>query len=232
VGSGRVDCAKYGWTIVPCSVWSGHVEALAYHRLPGNLSAVRYECGPDSFRRREVPWARWWRSSCPRAGSTPAPRDGLGAYPGRVDPAAPSPFIVFQDGWSNLNPDGEVRAGIVLDNVVHAGQIPPVVGVFVDPGVLPGLLRPDARQNRNAEYGAVDDRYSTFIATEVLPLVNHRWTLSEDPPDAAITGEGAAAPAHSLPLGCVRTASAKLPGSCRVSSRSATTCSTATHIPT
>jgi enterochelin esterase-like enzyme len=108
--------------------------------------------------------------------------------PAGVDPASPSPFIVFQDGWLNLNPEGDVRAGIVLDNLVHAAEIPPLIGVFVDPGTFPDRADPDARKNRNAEYDAFDDRYSTFIVTEVLPVVNQRWALSETPSEAAITG--------------------------------------------
>lgn len=88
----------------------------------------------------------------------------------------------------NLNPDGEVRAGIVLDNLVDAGEIPPLVGVFVDPGVFPDVEDLDARKNRNAKYDAFNDRYATFITTEVLPVVNQRCALSKNSTDAAITG--------------------------------------------
>lgn len=36
-------------------------------------------------------------------------------------PAVPAAVVVFQDGWWYLDPDGEVRGGIVLDNLVHSG---------------------------------------------------------------------------------------------------------------
>lgn len=45
--------------------------------------------------------------------------------------------VIFQDGRLYLDPEGPVRAGIVLDNLVAGNLIPPTVGIFVDPGVDP-----------------------------------------------------------------------------------------------
>lgn len=45
--------------------------------------------------------------------------------------------VVFQDGRLYLDPEGPVRAGIVLDNLVAGNLIPPTVGIFVDPGGNP-----------------------------------------------------------------------------------------------
>ena len=178
-----------GWTTGLGSVLSGLVETVAYHRLPTDLSEVRYDYGPDSVRRPEVPTGETVEIDVPESRLFPGTvRRAWVHVPAAVDPAAPSPFIVVQDGWLNLDPDGVVRAGIVLDNLVHAGEIPPLVGVFVDPGVFPGVKDPDARKNRNAEYDAFDERYADFITTEILPLVTRRWALSDAPTDAAITG--------------------------------------------
>ncbi len=171
------------------SVASGRVESLAYRRLPVDLSKVRYAYGPDSFRRPEVARGETVAIDLPESSVFPGTRRRVWVHVSAgIDPALPSPFIVFQDGWLNLNPDGEVRAGIVVDNLVHAGEIPPLVGVFVDPGVFPDVEDLDARKNRNAEYDAFNDRYATFITTEVLPLVNQRLALSDNSTDAAITG--------------------------------------------
>ncbi|MGA5142925.1 hypothetical protein [Streptomyces azureus] len=46
-------------------------------------------------------------------------------------------MMVFQDGWWYLDPAAEVRGAIVLDNLIHRGDIPVTIGVFVDPGVFP-----------------------------------------------------------------------------------------------
>ncbi|MCW2735370.1 hypothetical protein [Nocardioides sp.] len=50
---------------------------------------------------------------------------------------------VFQDGGRFLDPEDDLRAAVVLDELVHAGDIPPMVGVFVD-----------AVEARSAEYDA------------------------------------------------------------------------------
>src|SRR5215212_734372 len=71
----------------------------------------------------------------------------------------PAPPMVFQDGWLYLDPDGAFRAGVVLDNLIHHGEMPATVAVFVDPGE-PG--------NRSAEYDPFDDIYATFLLKEVL----------------------------------------------------------------
>ena len=56
--------------------------------------------------------------------------------PAQYDPAAPAALMVFQDGRLYLDPEGDVRGGIVLDNLIHDGRIPVTIGVFVDPGVV------------------------------------------------------------------------------------------------
>lgn len=105
-----------------------------------------------------------------------------------VDPQAAAPFVLFNDGWWYLDPHGSVRAGVVLDNLVAAGDLAPTLGVFVDPGVYADREDPDERKNRNAEYDAFDDRYANFLVDEVIPLVEQRWRLSSDPADRAICG--------------------------------------------
>lgn len=101
--------------------------------------------------------------------------------PARYHPGTPAAVMVFQDGWWYLDPEGAVRGGIVLDNLIHQGDIPVTIGVFVDPGIYPDVADPDARKNRNAEYDAFDDRYATFLLTEILPQVRQRYALSDDP---------------------------------------------------
>ena len=147
---------------------------------------LRYEYGPDSFAREGTP-----------SGTTTELRiDGSSAYPGTrrrvwvhvpagVDPAAPAPVMVFNDGWWYLDPNGDVRGGIVLDNLVRSGAIPPLIGVFVDPGVFDPPHEP---KNRNREYDAFDARYADFLTGEVLPRIQERWNLSSDPRLRGICG--------------------------------------------
>ncbi|MQY37014.1 hypothetical protein SRB17_50160 [Streptomyces sp. RB17] len=79
--------------------------------------------------------------------------------------------MVFQDGWWYLGPAGEVRGAIVLDNLIHRGDIPVTIGAFVDPGVFPHAENP---KNRDNEYDAFDDQYVTFLLTEIIPQVAER----------------------------------------------------------
>lgn len=118
--------------------------------LPLDQEGVRYEYGPDSSRRPGVPHGftvelRWHSTADPRTVRTVWIH-----VPAAYDPAEPAGLVLFQDGWWYLDPDGEVRGGIVLDNLVHRGDIPVTIGVFVDPGIFEDVDDPVRRKNRNA----------------------------------------------------------------------------------
>ncbi len=96
----------------------------------------------------------------------------------------PSPFMVFQDGVI-------YNAPVVFDNLIAKKQIPPLIGIFIKPGVVPAA-NPNAlpRYNRSYEYDSVTDTYSRFLLDEFLPAIQkkHELALSTDPNDAAIAG--------------------------------------------
>ncbi len=147
--------------------------------LPVDQSDVRYAHGPDSAPQPGVPAGQTiefdWTSSAVYPGTS---RKFWVHLPARYDPSQPAALMVFQDGRWYLDPDGEVRGATVLDNLVHRGDIPVTVGVFVDPGVFDGAAEP---KNRNVEYDAFDDRYATFLLTEIIPQVTERYSISQDP---------------------------------------------------
>lgn len=76
--------------------------------------------------------------------------------------------MVFQDGGGYVDPLDDVRGAIVLDNLIEDGAIPPMIGIFVDPGVFPDIEDPRKRKNRNTEYDAFDSRYADFLVDEML----------------------------------------------------------------
>lgn len=161
-------------------------EVVPFHALPPQADGVSYAYGPDST---------------PRDGVLPGSIRVLeivdsAAYPGTVrkiwvhtahghDASAPASVMVFNDGWWYLDPEGDVRAGIVLDNLAHRGEIPSLVSVFVDPGVFPDAAEP---KNRNTEYDAEDARYADFLLDEVLPRVAETHALSPEPDRRGICG--------------------------------------------
>lgn len=152
---------------------------VPFRELPHDLDGVRYLHGPDSSPRPGVPPGTSVELRVDGSTTYPGTRRSIWVHvPAGHDPQLPSGLVVFNDGRWTLDPDGEVRGGVVLDNLVHRGALPQVLGVFVDPGVVVGAAQP---KNRNLEYDAFDDRYATFLLTEVVPLVAARWVVVDDP---------------------------------------------------
>ncbi len=112
--------------------------------------------------------------------------------PAQYAAAKPACVMVFQDGGAMLAETGEWRVSTVLDSLIQQGRIPPVIGVFIDPGVIPGLGN---RDNRSYEYEGPGDRYARLVSVEILPEVAARYNLSKDPNDYAIAGAGSGATA-------------------------------------
>ncbi|MBD9730000.1 alpha/beta hydrolase [Streptomyces caniscabiei] len=159
---------------------------MPYQSLPIDQSDVRYIHGPDSAPQPGVPAGETvafeWSDSEVYPGTF---RKFWVHVPAQYGPAEPASLMVFQDGWWYLDPAGEVRGGIVLDNLVHRGDIPVTIGVFVDPGVFPHAENP---KNRNNEYDAFDDQYVTFLLTEIIPQVAERYTIAQSPEQWGICG--------------------------------------------
>lgn len=127
-------------------------------------------------------------------------------YPGTVrdywvyTPAVPAPsngyaLMVFQDGSGFISETGRFKSADVFDRLIASGAMPPTVGVFVNPGVLPAQ-NPDSQQarfNRGYEYDALGDRYVRFLAEELLPEVAKSVKLTSDPNLRAIGGSSSGA---------------------------------------
>jgi enterochelin esterase family protein len=97
--------------------------------------------------------------------------------PAQYTAARPASLIVFQDAAWYTSLDFEVRAPIVLDNLVHKDELPVTVAVFVEPS-----------ENRNAEYDAFGDAYATFLLDEIIPAVRSDYAITDDPDEWAIAG--------------------------------------------
>ena len=166
---------------------------VPYRPLSLGLNDVRYAHGPDSHRHPDVPTGQvtaWtWNTSSVYPGTT---RTVWTYVPAQYDPTHPAALMIFNDGWWYLDPDGEVRGATVLDNLIHRGDIPVTIALFVDPGVFPAPAahnaQPAQRKNRNAEYDAFDERYATFLLTEIVPHVTSRYAVSQDPERWGICG--------------------------------------------
>ncbi len=112
--------------------------------------------------------------------------------PSQYDDSKPTALMVFQDGHAYVDPNGQFRAPIVMDNLIHRGEIPVMIGIFIDPGhkkVLPD--KPGwnpAPENRSVEYDTLSADYATFLEHEILPEVGKLVKLTDDPNHRAICG--------------------------------------------
>ncbi|MDQ4019656.1 MAG: alpha/beta hydrolase-fold protein, partial [Actinomycetota bacterium] len=141
---------------------------------------VRYAYGPDSFRQTGVPCGTILEQEWSASRVFPGTYRRYWAYvPAQYTASEPASLMVFQDGRMYLDPEGEIRAAVVFDNLIHRGEMPVTVGVFVDPG---------EPENRNMEYDAFSDAYATFLLTEILPNVRDRYRIADDPDRCAIGG--------------------------------------------
>lgn len=106
------------------------------------------------------------------------------AAPG-VDPAAPAPLMVWQDGQTLINGDlSRLRLFTVTENLVAQKRIPPMVHVMIAPGFSPA-----GKAMRSVEYDTVTDRYARFLMEELLPEVEKLYKLRPDGYSRAIGGE-------------------------------------------
>ena len=110
--------------------------------------------------------------------------------PANHDPKKETAVMVFQDGHTYVNPNGEFRVTTVFDNLIAAGDMPPVIGIFIDPGHK-GAAKPESpwkNDNRSFEYDTLSADYATFLIDEILPLVGKDYNLTENPEMRAICG--------------------------------------------
>ncbi len=104
--------------------------------------------------------------------------------PAGLDKSKPAAFMVFQDGVI-------YQAPVVFDNLIAKKDIPPLVGIFIKPGVVPAANENALpRFNRSYEYDSITPTYSEFLIDEFLPAIEskHSLKLSTDPNQAAISG--------------------------------------------
>ena len=83
----------------------------------------------------------------------------------------------------------------VLDSLIASGDMPVIIAVFVNPGVIKDAQGNVIRYNRSNEYDMTDDRFAKFLDEGLLPVVEKLKTpdgrairLSHDSNDRMITG--------------------------------------------
>jgi len=146
--------------------------------------------GPDAKRHSDVPRgmitkAEWRSTIFP--GTL---RDYYVYVPAQYTPASPANVMCFQDGWAYANEDGDARVPIVFDNLIHQRRMPTTIGIFINPGTVPGAPPPTGHDGsqRSIEYDTLSDRYARFLLEEILPAVGEKYRLTREANGRAICG--------------------------------------------
>src|SRR5688572_27460902 len=165
------------------------VKACVFLALCGGIFAQDYQLGPDSQRQPNVPQGKVTKHTWTSKLFPGTVRDFWVYVPSQYGASKPACVMIFQDGGGLVADTGTWRAPIVLDNLIHKREIPVMIGIFINPGVLPALSEgAQARYNRSFEYDALGDRYARLLIEEVLPEVGRQYNLSRDPNDRGLAG--------------------------------------------
>ncbi len=159
-----------------------------------------YRLGPDSQFNPAVPHGKVTRFSYAAAEGSVFPgtvRDVWVYAPPGHDGSRPAALMVFQDGGGYVSTNGPWRVPWVFDNLIARNAMPPTVGVFVNPGVVPSAQGTNAlpRFNRSLEYDGLGGDYAAFLQSEVLPAAEERAgvKITSDPNLRAIGGASSGA---------------------------------------
>ncbi len=148
-----------------------------------------YVLGPDSQRQPGVPRGtvtqHEWRSTI-----FPGTRRDYWVYvPAQYTAERPADVLVVQDGGGYVKEDGDTRVPVVLDNLIHQGRLPPIIGIFINPGYFPPVA--EGKQpvsNRSFEYDSLGDQYVRFLLEEILPAVGAQYRLTSEGRGRGICG--------------------------------------------
>jgi enterochelin esterase-like enzyme len=92
--------------------------------------------------------------------------------------STPYPLLACFDGFVYSSPEW-VPTPTILDNLISAGKIPPMIAVFIDQSA-----------RRNLELSN-NPQFADFVANELLPQVRKRWRATSDPAQTTLCGSSA-----------------------------------------
>jgi enterochelin esterase family protein len=149
-----------------------------------------YKLGPDSMFNPDVPQGvvtkHQWENSKIFPGTA---RDYWVYVPKQYDSTKPAGVMFFQDGGGYVTTNGAWRVPIVFDNLIARKELPVIIGVFINPGVIPATEPgKEPEKNRSFEYDSLGDAYAKFLLEEILPEVGRKYNLATNAASRAICG--------------------------------------------
>jgi enterochelin esterase-like enzyme len=162
---------------------------LALIPLTGASAQDNYKLGPDSEKHEGVPEGKVTQYKFKSTIFLGTIRDWWLYVPAQYDPREPACVMVFQDGGGYVSDKGQFRVPLVFDNLIHKKEMPVTIGIFINPGTIPGSGKDKkARQNRSFEYDTLSDQYARFLEKEILPEVAKGHNLRQDAAGRGIGG--------------------------------------------
>ena len=157
------------------------------------LPAQDYTLGPDSQPQDGVPKGTVTKFVLPPGMYYAGTPHNCAVYvPAEYDASKPTPFMIFLDGSQALG--NSMRVPVVFDNLIARHEIPAMIGIFVDPGILPVVpdpTHPDLAQNRYNriyEYDSMTPRFADFLLNELIPALAKSYNLSKSADDRGLSG--------------------------------------------
>ena len=152
--------------------------------LATGTDGEEYVLGDDSLVKEGVPQGQVTQHVWDASGIYPGTSHDYWVYvPAQYTAAEPAAVMVFQDGQGYVTRQGAVRAPTVFDNLIHKGEMPVTIGVFINPGNSEQVL-----DQRSAQYVPIDDTYVRFLLEEILPEVGRDYNLVDHAQGRAIGG--------------------------------------------
>ena len=159
-----------------------------------------YDLSPDSLAHDGVPKGEIKGPFTLPSNVYPGTQHTYWVYiPAQYDLAVPASLMIYNDGQAFMAAEGDVRAQVVMDNLIYRREIPVMIAVFINPGRRPDQPEPtpanwgDPDTNRRTEYNSLDDKYARVIVDELLPVLSKDYNLSKDPERHAIGGSSSGA---------------------------------------
>ncbi|MCH1498060.1 MAG: hypothetical protein L7U83_03225, partial [Akkermansiaceae bacterium] len=182
--NGRLHQLFENFQIIEWSIRDGDGKVLE----KGTAKVESYEYSKDSML-QQVPQGRVTQHIWNESEIYPeTEREYLVYIPDQYSASKPAALMVFQDGLRHADPNGNLRATTVMDNLIANGEMPVTLGIFINPGRFKDQGLKEKPRNRSVEYDSLGDTYARFLLEEIIPKVEKSYSISDDPKMRGIAG--------------------------------------------
>src|SRR5437899_384306 len=176
------------------------MQALAQARPAEPNTEQYYQLSPDSLAQEGVPKGEIKGPFTLPSTAYPGTQHTYWIYvPAQYNATVPASLMIYNDGQAFMAPEGDIRAQVVMDNLIYRRELPVMIAVFINPGRRPDQPEPtpanwgDRDTNRPTEYNTLDDKYARVIVDELMPVLYAGYNISSSPERHGIGGSNSGA---------------------------------------